>query len=153
MPVEVEPPELARLLDYAERPRVDDWSLRAALCRYASPEPVRVGALIELMRRIEFGLQPHLKDIERNGPDVWAAIEGSADGGGFEVELLRVAQAIDRYGDVLAAWAVDSKGPTPDAETDAIVRHVAVRVEELKVPREEWERGPDGRPRRRRPAD
>lgn len=150
MPAEVEPPELARLLDYAERPRVDDWSLRAALCRYASPEPSRVGALIELMRRVDFGLQPHLKAIERNGPEVWTELTGGQTR--FELDLLRVVEAIDRYGDVIAEWAVDGKGDRPDAETDEVIRTVARRVEELQVPREEWERGPSGRPRRRQPG-
>ena len=52
MATEVSPPELAALLDYAERPRVDDWSLRAALTRYAQPQPQRASDLIEVMRRV-----------------------------------------------------------------------------------------------------
>ena len=39
-------------LDVAERPRSTGWSLRAALVRYAQPQPQRASDLIELVRRI-----------------------------------------------------------------------------------------------------
>src|SRR5262249_41526556 len=65
VPVELQPPELARLVDYAERPRRDDWSLRAALVRYAQPEPQRVSAILDLVRRIEWALRPHQKLLDR----------------------------------------------------------------------------------------
>ena len=51
----ITPPELAALIDVSERQRAGDWSLRAALCRYAQPQPVRVSALLDLVRRIEEG--------------------------------------------------------------------------------------------------
>ncbi len=93
MPVELQPPELARLVDYAERPRDDDWSLRAALVRYAQPEPQRVSAILDLVRRLEWALRPHQKLLEREGPALWDALE---HGGGpttgaaaLTVELLR----------------------------------------------------------------
>src|SRR5262249_55341345 len=74
MPVEVEPPELARLIDFAERPRVDDWSLRAALVRYAQPEPQRAARLLEVVRRAEGALNRHGKLLEGNGPTIWATL-------------------------------------------------------------------------------
>ena len=36
VPAEVEPAELAQLLDFAECPHTENWSLRAALVRYAN---------------------------------------------------------------------------------------------------------------------
>ena len=145
---DVEPPELARLLDYAERPRTHDWSLRAALVRYASPEPVRVGAFIELVRRIEFGLQPQLKTVERNGLAYWRAIESGHDSDvdPFVLGLLLAMVELDRVGESVAAWAVDRAGDRPDAAVDAVIVDVANRLETLQVPREERVR-PPGRQR------
>jgi hypothetical protein len=54
------------LLNVAEAPRVDDWSLRSALVRLAQPEPVRAGAVLEVIRRCEGGLQPFARALERH---------------------------------------------------------------------------------------
>ena len=147
MPAEVRPPELARLVDFAERPRTHDWSLRAALVRYAQPQPVRVGALVELIRRIEFALRPHAKRLEREGPAIWSALESGATSGddALLLGLLGAAAELDRIGDALATWAVHRTGERPDAEVDAVTADVARRLDTLGVPREE-----QGRPPRRR---
>lgn len=139
MATEVEPPELAALLDYAERPRVAGWSLRAALTRYAQPQPQRASDLIESMRRAEFGLRSHVKDVERNGPAVWAALEGSSDSDidGHVVELLRILQDLDRVGDLIAAWAVDRQGDRPDGAVEAAAAAASTRLDELGVAHEE----------------
>jgi hypothetical protein len=140
MPAEVKPPELARLLDYAERPRVKDWSLRAALCRYAQPQPERVRTVLDLMRRTEFALAPHLKAVEADGPDHWHAVEAGeamADVDPLVAGLLGAMAELDRLGDVLAAWAVDRAGERPDAAVDAVAAQVAQRLEDLGVPRED----------------
>jgi hypothetical protein len=137
--VEIEPAELARLIDFAERPRVDDWSLRAALTRYAQPQPQRVGDLLELVRRIEFAIRPRLKSIERDGEAYWQALQ-SAEGNTadeFAVELLRSMVELDRLGEVLAKWAADPTGERPDAAVDVTTADVARRLEELGVPHEE----------------
>lgn len=149
MATEVEPPELAALLDYAERPRVAGWSLRAALTRYAQPQPQRASDLIESMRRAEFGLRAHVKDVERNGPAVWAALEGNSDGDidSDVVELLRILQDLDRVGDLIAAWAVDRQGERPDGPVEAAAAEATARLDELGVAREERPR-PTGAARR-----
>lgn len=54
------------LLDFAERSRADDWSLRAALVRLAQPEPVRVSQVLEVVRRIEAALGPVRRSLERH---------------------------------------------------------------------------------------
>ena len=68
VPVVPEPPELARLLDFAERSRAGDWSLRSSLVRYAQSQPVRVSQVLELVRRIEAALHPHARLLAGQGP-------------------------------------------------------------------------------------
>ena len=146
MPAELQPPELARLVDYAERPRRDDWSLRAALVRYAQPEPQRVSSILDLVRRIEWALRPHQKLLERDGPALWAALDGG-DGPttgpeAFVVELLRVTRELDELGDVVAEWAVDAGPERPDGVVDATITSVARHLDRLGVGREERVRPP-----------
>jgi len=124
MPAEIAPPELAALVDYAERPRVDDWSLRSAITRYAQPQPVRASAVLELVRRIEFALKPHTKLVEKEGLALWAALTSDDDDDsddGQVVGLLRAMVELDGLGDVLATWAVDraSRSPGRPAPPDA----------------------------------
>lgn len=145
MPAEIEPPELARLVDFAERPRVEDWSLRAALVRYAQPEPQRVNDLLDRVRRLEFALGPHSKTIEQQGDAIWRALEDGDSSSaeiGDVVQLLDAAREIDRLGDVLAAWAVDISRPRPNAAVDATIADVGERLDALGVPHEERQRPP-----------
>jgi len=145
----VEPPELARVLDFAERPRTDDWSLRSGLVRYAQPDPVRVNLILELVRRVEWALKPRMKTIEREGTELWAALSEdtsqSDDDNAALVELLRTTVQLDRLGDLVAAWAVDPRAERPDAEVDALTSDVAQRLDALGVPREERTRPPRSR--------
>lgn len=145
----MEPPELAQLLDFAERPREGDWSLRAALTRYAQPEPERVGNLLEVVRRVEAAVRPHLKAIERDGARLWAALDGESrpDGGDDPaVGLLHVMAELDAVGDELAAWAVDpTTRDRPDAAVDAAVASLGEQLDRLGVPREQRQRPPRGR--------
>jgi hypothetical protein len=60
----VEPAELAQLIDFAERPHTENWSLRAALVRYTSPQPQR-NDLLELVRRIQGGLDAQSTTLQR----------------------------------------------------------------------------------------
>ena len=141
MPAEPEPPELARLLDFAERSRVGDWSLRSALVRYAESNPQRVSLVLDLVRRIEAGLHPHTKLLATDGPGIWQALEAdsvpASESSALVVGLLHAATELDRVADALAAWAVARTGTRPDAEVDVAVRQVARRLDDLGVPREE----------------
>jgi hypothetical protein len=133
-----EPAELAALVDTAERPRTENWSLRAALTRYAQPQPQRASAVIELLRRIEAALKPHTKRLEREGPAVWAEVTGGAPATDEHlVGLLQALAEVDRLGDVLATWAVDRADPRPDDLVDEVVAGVSARLEALGVEREE----------------
>lgn len=54
------------LLNVAESARIDDWTLRSALVRFAQPEPTRAGAVLELVRRSSAALQSSAAAIERH---------------------------------------------------------------------------------------
>ena len=143
MPGEISPPELARIVDFAERPRVQDWSLRAALVRYAQPEPQRASDILEVLRRIEFALAKQNKALERDGEALWDALDGKDDSP--LVELLRAARELDGLGDVLVKWAIDYRKPRPDKKVDATVQAVAEQLDSAGVPREERPPGPRNR--------
>jgi hypothetical protein len=146
MPPEIEPPELARLVDYAERPRTRDWSLRSALVRYAQPEPQRVNDILELVRRVDATLGKHTAELDRDGPALWQAVADGGDGpDAYVVGVLRAARELDALGEVLATWAVDRAGNRPDDEVDRVVADVAQRLDALGVPREERPPGPRNR--------
>lgn len=144
MPAEIAPPELARLVDYAERPRTHDWSLRAALVRYAQPQPQRVNDLLDVVRRTDFALADHNAELLSDGDALWDELVDGTDGSAL-IELLRVAQQLDGLGDVLATWAVDRAEPSPDAEVDRVTSAVAAKLDDLGVPQQERPPGPRNR--------
>jgi hypothetical protein len=139
MPAEIQPPELAALLDYQERPRVDDWSLRAALTRYAQPEPERVGDLLEVVRRIEFALGSYQKVIESDGPQLWSAVQGAGASAPNDrlIGMLHAMVELDELGQQLATWAADPTTARPDEAVDATVGRVRRRLDDLEIPSEE----------------
>ncbi|MCU1485969.1 MAG: hypothetical protein JWN67_2715 [Actinomycetia bacterium] len=146
---EIQPPELAALLDFAERPRTEGWSLRAALTRYAQGQPRRVGDLLQLVRRIQAALGGETGTLDRDGPELWQQLTSGADGDGLVPGLLRAARAIDEVGDTLATWAADPwKAERPDDAVDAVLATVAVLLDELGVPVEERPARPPGGRRR-----
>jgi hypothetical protein len=136
VPAEIEPPELARLVDYSERSRTDDWSLRSALVLYALPQPQRVNDILVHVRRVDRELGKQSKRLAREGAELWRALE-SGEGGDDLVALLGAARELDELGDVLVAWAVDRTGESPDARVDATVADVGQRLDALGVPYEE----------------
>jgi hypothetical protein len=139
VPAEIEPDELAALVDYQERPRVDDWSLRAALTRYAQPEPQRVGDLLEVVRRIEFAMGSYQKTIESDGPQLWKSLH-DGDAPATNDRLLGMLGAmveLDDLGERLATWAADPTTERPDDAVDATVAAVRRRLDELGIPSEE----------------
>ena len=148
MPAEIQPEALARVVDFAERSRIGDWSLRSALVRYAEGQPVRVSRLLEQVRRTETAFHALGKVLEKRGPELWAAVDdGAASPDDAKVvDLVRAAVELDRLGDALATWADDRTGPRPDDDVDAVTADVSRRLDDLGLPREE----PMARPPRRR---
>ena len=134
-------PEITQLLDVAERSRVGDWSLRSALVRYAQAEPGRVSRVLDAVRRLDAGLKPHAKALEKDPASADELVSG----------LLEVAAQLDELGDRFAAWAV-ARDPAlrPGPEVDELVDALQARLDALGVAREENRPspGPGGRPRR-----
>jgi hypothetical protein len=146
MPAEIEPPELARLVDFAERPRIRDWSLRSALVRYAQPEPQRVNDILELVRRVDAALGKNAAALANKGPAFGNALEQGGEGPDpYVMGVLRAARELDALGEVLAGWAVDRAGDRPNADVDRVVADVAEQLDALGVPREERPPGPRNR--------
>jgi hypothetical protein len=140
MAADIEPPELARLVDFAERGRTNEWSLRAALVRYAQPQPQRVNDILDLVRRVEWALDQHAAIIGREGHALQQELqdhEVSSPQHASVIEVLRAARELDHLGDILAAWAVDRAGVRPDSAVDSIVADVARRLDALGIPHEE----------------
>lgn len=136
---EVQPPELARLLDLGERPRADNWSLRAALTRYGQPRAQLASDVTEVLRRVEGELKVHGKTFDREGPAIWQAVtaEDVDPEHRVLVDLLGVATDLDRLGDQLATWAADITRERPDTTVAASVTALARRLDAIGVPREE----------------
>jgi hypothetical protein len=139
----LEPPRLQELVDLAERPRHGGWSLRAGLCRYAQPQPVRAGAVHSLARRLETALTEQVPALRASGEIVLASLESGGDAvdpaHARPLALLRVAVELDELGDEVAAWAVDRAPERPDAAVDAVVERVTAGLAELGVPEEPTE--------------
>lgn len=138
------PPDPERsILNLAESPRVDDWSLRAALVRLAQPEPVRAGAVLEIVRRCQGALHPLTRALERHtvwtGPGLGpGSVTGStaggwelADGGPPRADLRLVDLARLAGGDPVAlgslAEAYGAEAPL-DPEEEAAVGLIGVAV-------------------------
>jgi hypothetical protein len=102
-------------LDFTEKPRPPDgWSLRAALTRYAQGQPQRVANLLEVVRRIQFGL------------------------GKVDADLQPCIDEIEVVADALARWAADPwHAHRPDTEVDAVIDAVTSELDSLGVPVEE----------------
>ena len=128
----VEPPELARLADLSEWPRNEGWSLRAALTRYAQPQPARAADVLQVVRRLDAVLHDQRRVLEREGPSVWAAVE--AGEAGPLPDLLRAMAPLDRLADRLTEWAPERAGVRPDDEVDATVAEVTATLDALGVP-------------------
>ncbi len=94
-----------RVAGYAESGRTDDWSLRSALVRFAQPEPVRAGAVLELVRRTDGALHPHLRLLESTevatDPALSAArlADDVRDGLTRDARAVDLARVLDRFDD------------------------------------------------------
>jgi hypothetical protein len=126
-------PDVEALLELADRPRVQGWTMASALTRYAQPRPALVGQVWEVMRRVLWSLGPGAES---------AAAEGQGD---VAAAVLEAATRLDALGDVLATWAVDRAVDMPDAEVEAAVQEVNGLLDGAGVPHEPREGPPRGR--------
>lgn len=124
----------SRLVDFAECPRVGDWTLRSALVRYAQRSPVAASAVLELIRRTDGALQPHRRSLERRAV---AEVVADDDGTPPVLDLLQVATVLDDLGDLLADWANDHHGAeAPVDRVDELAGTAFAALAELGVARE-----------------
>ena len=123
------------LLNYAESPQADDWTLRSGLVRLAQPEPERVGDLLQVLRRLDAVLGQVTRDLQRNPACCDAAlVAGGADDRDGSVP------SSSPDGPLLAAIAVDLggfEGPAAEAIGDIRVadlgRAAAVGLDEAAL--------------------
>lgn len=101
------------LVNYAESPRRDDWTLRSALVRLAQPEPERVAVALELIRRCDGALHPLVRALERNTVNSDPALRLTA--------LTVDAASVDRPGE----------GARPDCRAADLARLARERPAEL----------------------
>ena len=154
---------VAPLVHYAETTRKGDWSLRSALVRLAQPEPVRAGAVLELVRRCDASLSPFGSRLENHRVSELAKLRH--DDGEHFAELLEgyqaesplsdeevaalpylgVALTLEELAVVLSDWAAaGAADPPPCENVDVLCATAFERLEALGVPREE-QPGPPGR--------
>lgn len=73
--------EIRTLLQVSESPRVDDWTLRSALVRFAQPQPELASAILESVRRTQAALDPIARELLRHGVVTDRRLGTSGDGG------------------------------------------------------------------------
>ncbi len=107
--------EVASLLNYAEAPHTGDWTLRSSLVRLAQPDPARVGALLQVMRRLDAPLHHVTRALQAN--------PANSDLG-----------LLDDPGSALAGPAVDTVTETvPDIRLADVARVIAAGLDEASV--------------------
>lgn len=117
--------ETLSLLQVSESPRVDDWTLRSALVRFAQPEPELSSAILESVRRTQAALDPMARDLLRHPVKTDRRLR-IADGGGLApvtdplpdvrvADLARVVRDHPEHDAVLEAYdaTVESAGLEP----------------------------------------
>jgi hypothetical protein len=133
------------LLNYAEMPYEGDWTLRAALTRLAQPHPVRVGTLLELMRRLDAPLHHVRRTLERHpvASDRALGIGGPTEPPGAPyadvrvADLARLVAAGVDAADLLPAY--EATHPLEDEERQAVpLLAVAVDFEDLSASLTAW---------------
>ena len=122
------------MLQVAESPRVDDWTLRSALVRFAQAQPELASAILESVRRTQAALDPFVRALLRHGVTVDRRLAVDPGGGlapmadpVADVRIADLARLVrdQRNGDrVVEAYesAVESSGSEPldAAEREAL---------------------------------
>ncbi len=150
------------LLNFSEVTYDGDWSLRSALCRLAQPEPVRVGRILQSIRRLEVvlhhaqqALERHAASCTRPTASLVAALDARSDESTATypdvraADLARLVQSGLDAAELLSGYvAVDGIDPLSDEERVAVpLLAVAARFEELADLLTSWaDQGPANRP-------
>lgn len=156
--VDPAPPDReASLLNYAERSRAGDWSMRSALTRFAQPHPERAARVLTLVRRLDAVLHQAMRQLEQHtvvcdrrlsseriGPEPREAYPDTR-----VADLARLARsAPEAFAEMLAGYEGASAEPLEAAERVALpLLAVALDLDELADTLAEWAaRGPEHPP-------
>ena len=132
------------MLNLAERQRGQQgWSLRSALVRFAQPEPTRAAAVLDLVRRCEWALQPLLRTLEASTviadralrPDALGEEPAAPYPDARAVDLARLlrhvpdptakAAVVDAYGQAGGELTADERGVLPLLEAVLVLDELA----------------------------
>lgn len=147
----------ASLLNYAERSRAGDWSMRSALTRYAQPQPTGAARVLTLVRRLDAVLHQVLRQLEQHTVVCDRRLsaaeldrpprEPHPDTRG--ADLARIARtAPDEVAAVLAGYEHASTRPLDATERSCLpLLGVALELDALADTLAEWaSRGPEHPP-------
>ena len=143
------------LANYAESTRTGDWSLRSALVRLAQPEPVRAGAVLELIRRCDGSIHPYVRLLEPT--TVWcdrsltmASVEdepGRPYPDARAADLARMVRSSPADADAVLAGYADQIALADDERTALPLLAVALELDHLGDVLAAWaDAGPDDPP-------
>lgn len=159
-------PDLS-LLNYGEMARDGDWTLRSALNRLAQPEPARVSAVLDLVRRLDAPLNHVKKSLERHtvtcdrafAADQEQQRESTEQLGGAPLvpytdmrtaDLARLVAAGAELDQLLAGYHEGGSGEAPLEHEEQLavpLLAVAARFEQLAAKLATWAlAGPDSPP-------
>lgn len=91
--------EVRSLLNYAETPHFDDWTMRSALVRLAQRDPARVGALLQVSRRLDGPLHHVARTLQAEP----AICDGAMARWSWDPEAVLGQAAAEPYPDVRVA--------------------------------------------------
>lgn len=131
--------ETLTILQVSESPRVDDWTLRSALVRFAQPEPELSSAILESVRRSLFALDPMTRELLRHPAVTDRRLKIAGDDGLSpiadplpDVRVADLARVIRRHpdGDLASRHVIDAY----DAATSSVGSEPVSGVERDAVP-------------------
>ena len=142
VPADLEPPALARLVDFAERPRTDDWSLRAPRSSATrSPNRSASNDLLDLVRRLDSALGRYSTVLQRDGDAVWAVLDGGGKPADERQARSSICSASRRSSTVSATCSPSgpstSPATRPDDAVDDVIDEIGAQLDALGVPHEE----------------
>lgn len=146
--VDIAEPDLDHALaNYGERPRTDDWSMRAALTRFAQPHPVRSARVLTLLRRLDATLRPIVKPLEKHAVTCDRALTAQgldgppispyADVAVADLARLRADESVDFLG-LLAAYEASSDTLDAEARNAVALLGVALLFDDLGDVLADW---------------
>lgn len=158
--------ETNSIINYAEAPRHQNWTMRSALVRLAQPHPLRSEAVLQLVRRLDAALKPFVRDLQKfpiessrsipggvanvidvrvvdlvDSPDTVELTSSERDA----LHLVGLAIELDGLATTLTGWASQGSADPPVSEIDQTCARVLRSMNDLSVPEEpRWE-GPQRR--------